>query len=119
MQFTAAITLWLISERDIMGHYFFVCFLFEIFFNFIGSMYIYRFFFLLQVGSSLENFKDERRAECKRHATTWQPQVVAIGNTITNIQQVYVLLDSVAYPVSSIIKGVDLCFKVFQVFNME
>ena len=45
--------------------------------------------------------------------------MLAIGSSVAELQQIFVLLDTVAYEVPSITKAVDLCFKIFQVFNME
>ncbi|XP_071837036.1 uncharacterized protein [Apostichopus japonicus] len=73
----------------------------------------------LKVGADLEKFKEERHTECRNHSVTWQPQVVVIGTSVLDVQQVFVFLNNIVYSVPSVVKGIDVCFKTFQVFNIE
>ncbi|XP_071836549.1 uncharacterized protein [Apostichopus japonicus] len=74
---------------------------------------------VLPVGADLEKFKEERHTECRNHSVTWQPQVVVIGTSVLDVQQVFVFLNNIVYSVPSVVKGIDVCFKTFQVFNIE
>ena len=69
---------------------------------------------MLQIGTSVAEYA-EKCKECKNHGITWQPQVLAA----LHIEQVFVLVNNVIYSVSSTVKAVDICFKIFQVFNIE
>ncbi|XP_071840635.1 uncharacterized protein [Apostichopus japonicus] len=62
---------------------------------------------------------EERHTECRNHSVTWQPQVVVIGTSVLDVQQVFVFLNNIVYSVPSVVKGIDVCFKTFQVFNIE
>ncbi|KAJ8050879.1 hypothetical protein HOLleu_04250 [Holothuria leucospilota] len=74
---------------------------------------------VLPVGADLEKFKEERHTECRKHSITWQPQVVVLGTSIVDVQQVFAFLNDIIYSVPSVVKGIDVCFKTFQVFNIE
>ena len=50
---------------------------------------------------------------------TRQPQVLAVGDSILGARDFYVLYEDVVYEVDSLIKAVDICFKLFFVFNAE
>ena len=76
-------------------------------------------FFMLYTWSSVEDFQQARNAECLKYNITWQPQVLVIGPSIVDAQQVFVLLDTAAYEAPNVLKWVGICFQVFLVFNVE
>jgi len=50
---------------------------------------------------------------------TIQPYIIVVGPTLTEINGFYVCIDKVLYQVSTALKAVDLCFKIFHVFNVN
>lgn len=74
---------------------------------------------LLQIGISVSEYAERRKRECEQHGITWQPQVLVLGPDALHIEQVFVLMNDVVFPISSTVKAVDICFKLFQVFNIE
>lgn len=57
--------------------------------------------------------------ECEKRGVTRQPQVVAVGDTVMSAKDYYLLYDEVIYHLDSLVKAIDICFKVFFVFNAE
>ena len=72
-----------------------------------------------QVGTSLEDYVRKRKDSCGNKGVTWQPQVLALGRTIMDAEQFFVLFDNIIYEVDSLLKAVDICFKCFFVMGAE
>lgn len=50
--------------------------------------------------------------------TVIQPCLLVIGD-INNPKQIMVYFDGIKYVINTIIKAIDICFKIFHVFNIE
>ena len=61
----------------------------------------------------------QKQESCKQRGISCQPQVLVIGEILIEAQQVLVLCQGVAHEVKDIIKAVDVCFKMFLVFNLQ
>ncbi|XP_076664953.1 uncharacterized protein LOC143367213 [Andrena cerasifolii] len=48
---------------------------------------------------------------------TIQPYILIVGS-IENIEDIYICMDEVLYKVSEAIQGIDICFKIFHVFQL-
>lgn len=48
---------------------------------------------------------------------TVQPYILIEGPTLMNIQTIYVVVDKIRFQVNSILKAIDLTFKLFHVCN--
>lgn len=47
-----------------------------------------------------------------------QPFLIIVGS-IEDVQDVYVCIDNELYKVQGLLQGLDICFKIFHVFNLE
>ncbi|KYN18891.1 hypothetical protein ALC57_08797 [Trachymyrmex cornetzi] len=50
---------------------------------------------------------------------TVQPYIIVIGPTLTELHAFYVCLNKALYQVSTVLEAVDICFKVFHVFDLH
>lgn len=55
----------------------------------------------------------------KSKKTAIQPFVFAIGDDITSIKEIYTYFDGIKYKFFNIIRAVDICFKIFYMFNLN
>ena len=55
---------------------------------------------------------------CQERGLTWQPQVLVLGDSVTEPQQIFVICHSISYEVPNAMKAVDVCFKMFFAFNL-
>lgn len=55
----------------------------------------------------------------KSKKTAIQPFVFAIGDNITSIKEIYTYFDGIKYKFFNIIRAVDICFKIFYIFNLN
>ncbi|XP_066594187.1 uncharacterized protein [Prorops nasuta] len=62
---------------------------------------------------------DERRELMKKLNLSVQPFIIIIGPTLTDIESIYVCLDDIIYKLESVLQAVDICFKIFHVFNLK
>lgn len=46
-----------------------------------------------------------------------QPFLLLVGGNYRSIQSVFIVIDSVRYQANSVLKGLDLLFKIFHVLN--
>lgn len=72
----------------------------------------------LHIAKSHEQLEDHLRfktAKCENI----QPHILAIGDTVSQIKEVYVFFDNIKFPFKSFIRAVDICFKIFFLFNLE
>ena len=56
---------------------------------------------------------------CIKHNIPRQPHVMIMGDTLIAASHYYVVFDDHMYQMDSLIKAVDICFKVFFIFNLE
>ena len=75
--------------------------------------------FSFQIGTSVAEYAAQRKKHCEQHNITWQPQVLILGRDVLHIEQAFVFVNDMVYPITSTVKAVDICFKIFQVFGME
>lgn len=61
----------------------------------------------------------ERRRFLTEKGETIQPFVMAIGENLLSLSEFYVYSDGNMYQFSSFIRSVDICFKIFYLFNIE
>jgi len=54
----------------------------------------------------------------KGNGNNIQPCLLIVG-TISEPSQIMVYFDNIRYKVFSIVRGIDICFKIFHVFNLE
>ncbi|KAG1670659.1 hypothetical protein GQR58_016758 [Nymphon striatum] len=50
---------------------------------------------LVQIGTSVAEYAADRKKQCQQHGITWQPQVLALGRNVLNIEQVFILMNDV------------------------
>jgi len=48
-----------------------------------------------------------------------QPFIFIIGDDIFNIREFYIYFDNIIYKLHTLLKCIDVCFKIFIVFNMQ
>lgn len=50
---------------------------------------------------------------------TVQPFILLVGTSFSDFKDIYVVVDDTKYKFTSTLKAVDICFKIFQIFNLE
>lgn len=50
---------------------------------------------------------------------TVQPLIVVVGETLREAAASYVSVDDVLYKIDSVIKAIDVCFKIFHVLHVK
>lgn len=48
-----------------------------------------------------------------------QPFLIAIGDSITDLKEFYIFFDGIKYAFKSFLRGFDVLFKLFHLFNLE
>ena len=71
------------------------------------------FFPLSQVGTNLVEYLQEARA------SRTYPYVLSLGNDVWNSSQSFVILCGEALEQKTLLQAVDVCFKVFYIFDIE
>lgn len=74
---------------------------------------------MVQVGSSVDAYRAERKRICLQQAITWQPQILLLGEHIFTIEQCLVLMNDAVFECDSVLKATDVCFKAFFAFNLR
>lgn len=62
----------------------------------------------------MESYLENLKKQCK----PIQPFILVVG-TIFNIKEILIYFDSVKYNVHSIIRAIEVCYKIFQLFNLQ
>lgn len=75
--------------------------------------------YILQVGTSIDGYRNERKRACLQQNVTWQPQVLMLGSDIFNVEQCLVLMSDTVFECETIIKAIDVCFKAIFSFNLR
>jgi len=75
-------------------------------------------FIYLQEDGEFTSKQAERRERLRRLQKSDQPYMVVIG-TLSSIQNAYVCYDGEKIPVESLKHAVDICFKLFFVFDVQ
>lgn len=52
-------------------------------------------------------------------AITLQPFIMLVGSSFIDFNDIYIVVDETKYKLTSVLKALDICFKIFQVFNLE
>lgn len=65
---------------------------------------------------------EKRVDECKQRGITRQPQVLVLRDDQLGRlgrSNAFVIIENLTYPIDSVVKAIDVCFKAFFVFNAE
>ncbi|KYQ49533.1 hypothetical protein ALC60_11385, partial [Trachymyrmex zeteki] len=68
--------------------------------------------------ANITKIQEDKRKAAANLGITLQPFMIAIGSS-ADISDTFVSVDNILYKVPSAVKAIDLCFKIFQVFNVE
>lgn len=71
----------------------------------------------MMFGESVE-MMESHLEKLKKQANPIQPFILVVG-TIFNIKEILVYFDSVKYKVHSILRAIEVCYKIFQLFNLQ
>lgn len=72
---------------------------------------------LMMFGESV-NIMQAHLEKLKKQGVPIQPFILVTG-TIFNPNEILVYFDSVIYKLHSILRAIEVCFKIFQLFNLE
>lgn len=73
----------------------------------------------MQLIADITKIQEEKRKAAVDLGITLQPFIIAVGPSNADISDVFISVDDTLYKVSSVLKAIDLCFKIFQVFDVE
>jgi len=73
----------------------------------------------LQLIADITKVQEEKRKAATDLGITLQPFIIAVGPSNADISDIFILVDNILYKVPSTLKAIDLCFKIFQVFDVE
>lgn len=62
---------------------------------------------------------DKLKARCCEEKTTLQPLIIVVGENHLNLSEFYVYFDEVKFKLFNFVSSLDLCFKIFHVFNVK
>ncbi|KYN02842.1 hypothetical protein ALC62_06329, partial [Cyphomyrmex costatus] len=68
--------------------------------------------------ADITKIQENRRKVAIDLGITLQPFIIAVGS-LQDISDFFVAVDNILYKVPSILKAIDLCFKIFQVFDVK
>ncbi|XP_031340791.1 uncharacterized protein LOC116168916 [Photinus pyralis] len=70
------------------------------------------------VGKSHQELEDHL-LHLKQLKNNIQPFILVVGENINNFKEMYVYFDDLRYTFTSFLRAVDICFKIFFVFNLD
>jgi len=73
----------------------------------------------LQLIADITKIQEEKRKAAADLEITLQPFIIAVGPSNADISDIFISVDDTLYKVLSALKAIDLCFKIFQVFDVE
>lgn len=73
--------------------------------------------FFLQNEADIQTQIKIQKENYNRKLLTCQPIVIAVGPTTKDLHDFYVIFDNIKYKFSSLLKAIDVCFKVYSVLN--
>lgn len=76
-------------------------------------------FFLFQLLANITQIQEVRRKRVAELGITLQPFIIALGPSTGNITDLFISANNTLYKVPSALKAIDLCFKIFHVFDIE
>lgn len=72
----------------------------------------------MYIGRSHEQI-EEYLIYLKKKKESIQPFLLCVGEDVTTIKEVYVYFDDVKFSFTSFLRAVDICLKIFFVFNVQ
>ncbi|XP_066591694.1 uncharacterized protein [Prorops nasuta] len=72
----------------------------------------------LFLASSIQEVEDHLDY-LRRMKENIQPFIYCLGSNIFSINEIYIFFDNIRYKAFSVIRALDICFKIFYVFNLE
>lgn len=72
-----------------------------------------------KIHGDISHIQDEKVKRAQRLGLTVQPYIIVVGCTISEINGFYVCIDKTLYQVSTVLEAIDICFKIFHVFNVN
>ncbi|XP_011884131.1 PREDICTED: uncharacterized protein LOC105571267 [Vollenhovia emeryi] len=73
----------------------------------------------LQLIADITKVQEERRKTAASLGITLQPFIIAVGPSNADISDIFISVDDTLYKVPSTIQAIDLCYKIFQVFDIK
>lgn len=74
---------------------------------------------LVSTINDVDNQLEQLRQRCLLLGLTLQPLIVAVGPDATSATVFVVYYQQIKYKLTSFLKALDICFKIFHVFNLE
>ncbi|XP_036143340.1 uncharacterized protein LOC118645740 [Monomorium pharaonis] len=72
----------------------------------------------LQLIADITKVQEQKRKKAADLGITLQPFIIAVGPS-NDISDIFISVDDTLYKVPSALKAIDLCYKIFQVFDVE
>lgn len=72
-----------------------------------------------QLLADITKIQENRRTVAANLGITLQPYIIAVGSRISEVNELYIAVDTIVYKVPSAIEAIDLCFKIFHTFDVE
>lgn len=88
-------------------------------FEFTLHEYCLIYYWYFQVPGDIEVTISKQKQKASVKKTTVQPYIIIEGPSLTEIRNVYVIMDKIKYHYQSLVQALDICFKCFHVFNVE
>ncbi|KYQ52767.1 hypothetical protein ALC60_08106, partial [Trachymyrmex zeteki] len=73
----------------------------------------------VKIHGDISHIQEEKIKQAQKFGLTVQPYIIVIGPTLTELHAFYVCFDKALYQVSTVLEAVDICFKVFHVFDLH
>ncbi|XP_024877873.1 uncharacterized protein LOC112458459 isoform X2 [Temnothorax curvispinosus] len=72
-----------------------------------------------KIPGDINRIQEEKVKRAQQLGLTVQPYIIVVGLTLADVNGFYVCIDKVLYEVTTALKAVDLCFKIFHVFDVN
>lgn len=72
-----------------------------------------------QINGDITRIQNEKVKRAENLGLAIQPYVIVVGPTLLEVNAFYICIDNVLYQVPTALMAVDLCFKIFHVFNVN
>ncbi|KAL0120463.1 hypothetical protein PUN28_008289 [Cardiocondyla obscurior] len=73
----------------------------------------------VKTNGEISSLQDEKIKNAQRLNGTVQPYIIVVGPTLLDLNGFYVCIDKVLYQVSTALEAINICFKIFHVFNVQ
>lgn len=67
----------------------------------------------------MTRIQEQRRTAAANLGITVQPYIIAVGLTMSEVTDLFIAVDTIVYKVPSALEAIDLCFKIYQVLDIE